>query len=158
MKYCMHCGALLAEDSAFCARCGQSAERFPEMKESPSSHVDALDKLGCELAYFGTLFWIPLLLCPNSRNAKYHANQGLWLLILSVLACTVVRILSAINSFFAGSILGAFSGAIYALAFTVFLFVMFYLSANALVRILAIHRGEQAKSILFFDSLRIIKE
>lgn len=154
----MHCGVLLTRDSAFCARCGQPVTRLPEMKEASSSNIDTLDKLGCELAYSGTLFWVPLLLCPNSNSAKYHANQGLWLLILSVLACTAIRILSAINSFFAGSLLGAFSGAIYALAFTVFLFVMFYLSANALVRALAIHRGEAVKSILFFDNLRIIRE
>lgn len=35
----------------------------------------------CALAY--TFFVIPLLLLPNSSKAKFHANQGLWLVIIS---------------------------------------------------------------------------
>ena len=60
----------------------------------------------CELAYTGTLFWLPLLICPQEKYARYHANQGLWLLILSVVGCTAIRLLSALNRFLAGGAFG----------------------------------------------------
>ena len=33
------------------------------------------------LAYFGILFFLPLVVCPQSRFGRFHANQGLILLI-----------------------------------------------------------------------------
>ena len=51
---------------------------------------DAQDaKIWSVLAYFGILFFLPLVAVPNSAYGKFHANQGLLLLILSVV-CNVV--------------------------------------------------------------------
>ena len=36
------------------------------------------------LAYFGILFFIPLVAAPQSRYGRFHANQGLLLLIVMV--------------------------------------------------------------------------
>lgn len=44
---------------------------------------DAQDaKIWSILAYFGILFFLPLVGVPNSAYGKFHANQGLILLIL----------------------------------------------------------------------------
>jgi uncharacterized membrane protein len=49
------------------------------------------------LAYF--IFFVPLLACPQSRFARYHANQGLTLLICAVAFSIVVGILSTVLLF-----------------------------------------------------------
>ncbi|HHV59444.1 MAG TPA: hypothetical protein GXX49_03965 [Clostridiaceae bacterium] len=48
------------------------------------------------LAYLGILFFLPLVSCPNSKVGRFHANQGLLLLITSVAGQIVVNILSGI--------------------------------------------------------------
>ena len=45
----------------------------------------AANKGICILAYFGILFFIPLVARPNSAFAKYHANQGLLFFVLGVM-------------------------------------------------------------------------
>jgi len=40
----------------------------------------------CILAYFGILFFIPLVAKPQSKFARYHANQGLLFFVL----CTML--------------------------------------------------------------------
>ena len=63
MKYCPRCGAPAEENDKFCARCGRG--------------IETRNRLCCELAYTGTLFWLPLLICPRKKDARFHANQGL---------------------------------------------------------------------------------
>jgi len=48
------------------------------------------------LAYF--IFFLPLILCPDSRFAKYHANQGLILLICSVAGSIVLSLFPTTGS------------------------------------------------------------
>ena len=38
------------------------------------------------LAYFGILFFLPLVVCPQSRFGRFHANQGLILLLCTQFA------------------------------------------------------------------------
>ena len=46
---------------------------------------DAQDaKIWSVLAYFGILFFLPLVAVPNSAYGKFHANQGLILMIFYV--------------------------------------------------------------------------
>ena len=47
------------------------------------------------LAYI--IFFIPLLAAPNSKFAKYHANQGLVLLILAIIIEIISRIIPFIG-------------------------------------------------------------
>ena len=42
------------------------------------------NKVMAVLAYIGILFLIPLLAAPNSRFARFHANQGLVLFLAEV--------------------------------------------------------------------------
>lgn len=46
------------------------------------------------LAYI--LFFIPLIACKDSKFGRFHANQGLLLLILSVLGYVVISVLTTI--------------------------------------------------------------
>ena len=48
------------------------------------------------LAYFGILFFLPLVCAPQSRFGRFHANQGLVLLICSLALAVVSWILSFI--------------------------------------------------------------
>ena len=43
------------------------------------------NKVISALSYLGILFFLPLVASPNSRFGRFHANQGLILLILSVI-------------------------------------------------------------------------
>jgi len=48
------------------------------------------NKVICALAYIPILFFLPLIACPkDSKFAKFHANQGLLLLILAIV-CNVI--------------------------------------------------------------------
>lgn len=47
------------------------------------------------LAYI--LFFLPLIVCPNSPFGRFHANQGLLLLILGVAGNIVLTFLPLIN-------------------------------------------------------------
>lgn len=53
--------------------------------KSDNSNKDAEEnKVYGILAYIGILFLVPLLAAPNSKFAKFHANQGLVLFIAEV--------------------------------------------------------------------------
>ena len=67
--------------------------------ESTADETEAYDPADIEknknmggLAYI--LFFLPLISCPDSKYARFHANQGLILAILGVAAELVVRLLA----------------------------------------------------------------
>lgn len=119
--------------------------------------VEPKDKLCCELAYTGTLFWLPLIVCPDKEDARYHANQGLWLLILSVVGCTAIRILSFVNDMLSGGLIGVLFSGVYSFVFIIFLFGMLFLLWSAVTQAMGIHRDESPRPILFFDKAPIIR-
>lgn len=76
------------------------------------------DKVVCGLAYIPILFWLPLVAgTKNSKYCKFHANNGLMLLIIAVLISIVSTILGIIP--FVGAILGTILGLV-VLAFVIF--------------------------------------
>jgi len=56
-------------------------------------------KIMAALAYFGILFFLPLVTNPESKFGKFHANQGLVLLITGVVVSTVGGIIPIIGWF-----------------------------------------------------------
>lgn len=48
------------------------------------------------LSYLGILVLIPIFLVKKSRFAKFHANQGLWLLIANVAVQTILYLIRLI--------------------------------------------------------------
>ncbi len=65
---------------------------------APESAFDPADieknKVMAGLAYI--IFFLPLIVCPESKFGKFHANQALGLLIVSVAGSIVLSILSFI--------------------------------------------------------------
>ena len=105
MAFCRFCGQPLEEGSRFCGNCGANVEGNgagvgeggagqPQSAETPytppnDGEYDPRDventKVVCAISYIGFLFFIPLLAYPNSRFAKFHANQALVVFLFSVL-------------------------------------------------------------------------
>ena len=112
MKFCKQCGNQLEDAARFCAACGTACEQpeaqqaasgqtapQPDFFDNAVNKVKNLNNTPDEtathdpadiqnnkamgiLAYIGLLVFIPAFAVKNSRFAKFHANQGLNLLIL----------------------------------------------------------------------------
>ena len=103
MSFCKNCGAEIPENSAFCTNCGTpvapAEEPTAEAQAQPAydaqyaapevEFVDPQDvqnnKALAILSYIGLLFIIPLVAAPNSKFAKFHANQGLLLFLFDII-------------------------------------------------------------------------
>lgn len=116
MAYCSNCGNFIEDGSSFCSKCGAKVENSSNVATATIPNADngstgyshgAADgydavtdikenKVYAALAYLGILFFLPLVACPNSKFGRYHANQGLLLLIGSVLLNIVAWILRLI--------------------------------------------------------------
>lgn len=89
------------------------------------------------LSYFGLLFLVPYLLRPNSRFARFHANQGLVLLLTSA----AINILAGFVPVF---------GWLFEIAGALFVFVCF------LKGIINVYRLEK-KELPLIGGIRILK-
>ena len=117
MAYCEKCGAQLNEGTKFCPTCGAAVQAGPSVgntqnadfgatlqnmnnTEDTTQQFDPADiqqnKTMAVLSYLGILVLVPLLAAKDSKFARYHANQGLVLLITEVLLTIVVRVAGAI--------------------------------------------------------------
>lgn len=69
------------------------------------------------------LFFLPLLVCPNSKYGKFHANQSLVLLITAICGNIAISILTSIftSISFALGLLTTFLGLIFGIIILVFL-------------------------------------
>lgn len=115
MANCTKCGAKIQEGAKFCTNCGQEISDTPKEKKTLESILDtpeipmeekdvSANKVMAVLSYFGLLVLIPILAAKNSPYARFHANQGLILLIASFLAKIVSEALDLIPV--AGILLG----------------------------------------------------
>lgn len=165
--YCKNCGAKLNDQDNFCLKCakGKSQDAFTIRYENSSYSADPsivqkepIDKLFCELAYIGTLFWLPLINRRKDNIARYCANQGLWILILSVIACWLIQLAGMIRDLFVGGVSNVLASGIYSFLFMIFIIFMLFLAFSGFKNAMAIHRGEKPQPILFFDEHTIIRE
>lgn len=74
----------------------------PNPPSLPGSVVEDIEKnrAFAILSYLWILFVVGLIAAPNSKFAKYHANQGLVLFLASVIAavsCTVIGFIPFVN-------------------------------------------------------------
>lgn len=77
MKTCNFCGASVPDEENVCPICKRSLEfDVEDIKKN---------KLMAVLSYFGPLVFIPIISAPKSKYARFHANQGLCLLILDAI-------------------------------------------------------------------------
>lgn len=120
------------------------------METQTTVYVDPQDaeknKLFGILSYIPFLFLIPLFATPDSKFAKFHANQGLLLTIVAVILWIVQRIINGIivramyrnilhNPF------GAAAGGGFA-ATLISLVVWAVISVLAIIGIIAANKGE----------------
>ncbi len=117
MAFCNNCGAQVEEGVKFCSGCGatmgEAPAAAPEEKEgfvdklkgindTPDSTADfdakdVADNKGLTvLSYLGPLVFVPMFARKNSKFARFHANQGLVLLIAYGAYGVVQAILGAI--------------------------------------------------------------
>ena len=101
MAFCRNCGAPLEENIKFCANCGSVVDgASPAAGARNTDHTaeyDAVDisetKYLSLFNYFGILFMIFALVAkPHSQFVRFHANQGLVLMIL-MFASSIVMII-----------------------------------------------------------------
>lgn len=121
MAFCNHCGSQLPEGAPTCPTCGApvgSGNAQQNFQQSTQNQTDkgvtfgnaknltedfdpndlaSSNKWAYILAYLWILFFLPLVVCPDSKVGKFHANQGLVMLIFSF----AVGIISAIVGAFA---------------------------------------------------------
>lgn len=142
MAFCKFCGGQVPEGAHNCPNCGAeingSAPNSAQANTQQSSGFMGADTSGefdmndlssnqwCwALAYLWILFFLPLVVYPNSRVGRFHANQGLLLFIFTT-ACEFVAgllglfggipVIGAIFSILAGFI-GWAAGVIHIAAF-----------------------------------------
>ncbi len=92
MAFCKQCGEQIG-DARFCQSCGAPADSSQTYTDSPQASAPVNDiednKLISILCYLGILLLIPLLVKPESRFVKYHSNQGLVLLLFTMIVGVV---------------------------------------------------------------------
>lgn len=110
--FCKNCGKEIGNDMKFCDGCGAPVEQQagasnqapntpPPVQPyvAPAESSDSSNKIIFVLSYLGILFFLPLVVCPNSSVGKFHANQGLLLLILSIVGSILFSIIAAVVPF-----------------------------------------------------------
>ena len=102
MAFCNKCGQQIDDNVQTCPYCGApngvagNAQNFVNNFTNTADSTAQFDpqdiqdnKVMALLAYLGFLFLIPLLAAPNSKFARYHANQGLVLFILEAITSVI---------------------------------------------------------------------
>lgn len=151
MKYCTKCGAELTDETKFCPSCGQATEAKNEnvnndakkeeyqkkIEDAVTDFVNTKDetdgfdpddinknKALSILSYIGFLFIIPLIAAPQSKFAKFHANQGLILFIAEAVIGVASSIVTTIGYFIASFIGGLFSAVFSLVGIVSFIFMV----------------------------------
>ena len=110
MAFCGNCGMKVAEGTRFCPGCGTGIVSVQTTTGQQAGNMEKTQGMATEytqedieqnkvmalLAYLGILFLVPLFGAPNSKYARYHANQGLVLCLAAVAFGIVYAILVAL--------------------------------------------------------------
>lgn len=107
MSFCKHCGAQVPDGAGFCPACGTStswSENTGAYGQFDPSADAAANKDICILCYFGPLLLIPYFTRKGSPFVSYHCNQGLVLLLFSLIGGFASKVP------FLGWIIGLFCG------------------------------------------------
>lgn len=172
MLLCEKCGTKVDEGTKFCPSCGNSME-VPAIEQQEQNSGDQNDfsakianlndtadttadydaddvsknKVMAVLAYFGPLCFIPMFAAKDSKFARFHANQGLVLLI----ACVAYSIVSSILN----SIILAISWRLYFIT-SIISFISIVFAVLAILGIINAANG-RAKELPVIGKFKILK-
>lgn len=129
-------------------------EEMNDKKSANSAEAEELfdnediqqNKTMAGLAYI--LFFLPLIVCKDSRFGRFHSNQGLLLLILSVVGYILISLLTTVLATITWRLFG-FISLIYSLYGLFILAVAIYGLVNGL--------NGKAKELPVIGKYRIIK-
>ena len=181
MAFCKHCGSQLPDGALSCPACGAPSDQQQQQQAAPGNaqqttqqtepkeavtfgnakdctedfdpaDLSSSNKWAYILSYLWILFFLPLLVCPNSKVGKFHANQGLVLLIFSAAVWVISAIVGALVFIpvpFMGAIFGTLSRLISLAGTIVHLAAFFYELINIL--------NDKAVEIPILGKYRLIK-
>ena len=114
MAFCPVCGERVADNAMSCPKCGaplgeqaktqnntqQAVNNFVNNLNNTADYSSEMDPKDAEdnkamgiLAYIGILVFIPIFAAPQSKFARFHANQGLTLFIFEVIYSVIMTVL-----------------------------------------------------------------
>ncbi|MDD4773616.1 MAG: hypothetical protein PHZ09_08420 [Eubacteriales bacterium] len=105
-KLCSSCGKTLDDQIKFCDNCGaaqtqnqveQSEQTQSGTNQDQTFSADDIEKNKTMAALAYIIFFLPLLACPDSKFGRYHANQGLLLLIFGFIGGIVLTVIPIIG-------------------------------------------------------------
>lgn len=158
MAFCRKCGKELKEENSYCPACGEPTEQAKPEAPTFSGTVEGdpadieQNKAMAILSYFSLLVLVPIFAAKQSRFARFHANQGLVLLIAEViLGCALALVNGLIGlAFFWLPFIGNF------LARLLTLLVSLAALAMSVVGIVNAVNGQE-KELPLIGSFRILK-
>ncbi len=116
MAFCPVCGEHVADSAPSCPKCGaplnqqnsastgtqQAVNDFVNNLNNTADYSSQMDPADVEqnkvmaiLAYIGILVFVPIFAAPQSKFARFHANQGLTLFVFEVVYGVIMSVLSA---------------------------------------------------------------
>ncbi len=137
MAFCGKCGAQVPDGTPFCGSCGAPMNAEAQQPVQPTAQPVADDKKDANdnkvmgiLAYLGWLVLVPLFAAKDSKFARFHANQGLILVIIYCVIYILAAILGAVGTAIA---IAAYSSAL----MTIFSIIttILYIGASAIALI-----------------------
>lgn len=140
---CLNCGAEMSSEAKFCNECGSALA-----PKQPVSNEAQDNKIIFVLAYLGILFFLPLVSCPNSKIGRFHANQGLLLLLMSIAG----QIVFGIATWIAYSIYWGFGAMVSMLTWVWWILVL----TLAIMGMVSANKGEQ-KPLPVIGGIKLIK-
>jgi uncharacterized membrane protein len=97
---CNNCGKQVTENVNFCDGCGapmnEQLDVQASLQKAPQKDDAQENKVVFMLAYLGILFFLPLVSTPNSTVGRFHANQGLVILLTGIAGQIVLSILGVL--------------------------------------------------------------
>ena len=114
MAFCPVCGEQVSDNAPNCPKCGaplgsnanqnntqQAVNDFVNNLNNTADYSSQMDPTDAEnnkvmaiLAYIGVLVFVPIFAAPESKFARYHANQGLTLFIVELFYGVIMTVLT----------------------------------------------------------------
>jgi len=167
MAICKKCGLNIEDDIKICPHCGETTDFAEEPKAQQNSFSEkvanlnntadttseydandiAQNKVLAVIAYFGILCLIPAFAAKDSKFARFHANQGIVLMI----ACIAWAIASSIIN----AIILAISWKLYFIT-SIISFLSIIFAILAIIGIINAANGK-AKELPLIGKIKILK-